>query len=125
MTLPTGTVTFFFSDIEGSTRLIQQLGERYPDVLLAHHAIQREALAANGGHELRTEGDSFFIVFGSALEACAGAAAVQKRLHAYQWPDGGPVRVRIALHTRGPGNRGRSTGRVLGRCLLCSPKRGA
>src|SRR5438132_928806 len=99
MTLPTGTVTFFFSDIEGSTRLIQQLGERYPDVLLAHHAIQREALAANGGHELRTEGDSFFIVFGSALEACAGAAAVQKRLHAYQWPDGGPVRVRIGLHT--------------------------
>src|SRR5438876_3219657 len=99
MTLPTGTVTFFFSDIEGSTRLIQQLGERYPDVLLAHHAIQREALAANGGHELRTEGDSFFIVFGSALEACAGAAAVQKRLHAYEWPDGGPVRVRIGLHT--------------------------
>src|SRR5437660_7579988 len=99
MTLPTGTVTFFFSDIEGSTRLIQQLGEHYPDVLLAHHAIQREALAANGGHELRTEGDSFFIVFGSALEACAGAAAVQKRLHAYAWPDGGPVRVRIGLHT--------------------------
>src|SRR3989440_3025394 len=99
MTLPTGTVTFFFSDIEGSTRLIQQLGERYPDVLLAHHAIQREALAANGGHELRTEGDSFFIVFGSALEACAGAAAVQKRLHAYEWPDGGAVRVRIGLHT--------------------------
>ena len=98
-TLPTGTVTFFFSDIEGSTRLIQQLGERYPDVLLAHHAIQREALAANGGHELRTEGDSFFIVFGSALDACAGAAAVQKRLHEYAWPAGGQVRVRIGLHT--------------------------
>src|SRR3984893_16682786 len=97
--LPTGTVTFFFSDIEGSTRLIQQLGERYPEVLLAHHTIQREALAANGGHELRTEGDSFFIVFGSALEACAGAAAVQKGLHAHAWPDGGQVRVRIGLHT--------------------------
>ena len=98
-TLPTGTVTFFFSDIEGSTRLIQQLGERYPDVLLAHHAIQRQALAANDGHELRTEGDSFFIVFGSALEACAGAAAVQKRLQEHAWPDGGRVRVRIGLHT--------------------------
>jgi predicted ATPase/class 3 adenylate cyclase len=98
-TLPTGTVTFFFSDIEGSTRLIQRLGERYPDVLLAHHTIQREALAANGGHELRTEGDSFFIVFGSALEACAGAAAVQRHLHAHAWPDGGQVRVRIGLHT--------------------------
>jgi predicted ATPase/class 3 adenylate cyclase len=97
--LPTGTITFFFSDIEGSTRLIQQLGERYPDVLLAHHTIQREALAANGGHELRTEGDSFFIVFGSALEACAGAAAVQRRLQEHAWPDGGEVRVRIGLHT--------------------------
>lgn len=97
--LPTGTVTFFFSDIEGSTRLIQQLGERYPDVLLAHHTIQREALAANGGHELRTEGDSFFIVFKSALEACAGAAAVQKMMAQYAWPDDGQVRVRIGLHT--------------------------
>ena len=97
--LPTGTVTFFFSDIEGSTRLIQQLGERYPEVLLAHHAIQRETLASNGGHELRTEGDSFFIVFDSALEACAGAAAVQKRLQAHVWPDGGEVHVRIGLHT--------------------------
>jgi predicted ATPase/class 3 adenylate cyclase len=97
--LPTGTVTFFFSDIEGSTRLIQRLGERYPDVLLAHHAIQREALADHGGHELRTEGDSFFIVFGSALEACAGAAAVQRSLQEHAWPDGGQVRVRIGLHT--------------------------
>ncbi|HEX9095140.1 MAG TPA: adenylate/guanylate cyclase domain-containing protein, partial [Candidatus Dormibacteraeota bacterium] len=98
-TLPTGTVTFFFSDIEGSTRLIQQLGERYPDVLLAHHAIQREALAANGGHELRTEGDSFFIVFDSALQACAGAATVQMKLQEKAWPDGAQVRVRIGLHT--------------------------
>jgi len=97
--LPTGTVTFFFSDIEGSTRLIQQLGEHYPDVLLAHHTIQREALAANRGHELRTEGDSFFIVFESALEACAGAAAVQKMLAQHAWPLDGRVRVRIGLHT--------------------------
>jgi len=97
--LPTGTVTFFFSDIEGSTRLIQQLGERYPDVLLAHHTIQRGALAANGGHELRTEGDSFFIVFESALEACAGAAAVQEMLAKHAWPQDGQVRVRIGLHT--------------------------
>ena len=97
--LPTGTVTFYFSDIEGSTRLIQQLGDRYPDVLLAHHTIQREALQANRGHELRTEGDSFFIVFDSALDACAGAAAVQKALSEYRWPDAGQVRVRIGLHT--------------------------
>ena len=97
--LPTGTVTFFFSDIEGSTRLIQRLGEGYPQVLLAHHTVLREALAANGGHELRTEGDSFFIVFDSALQACAGAAAAQKALHAHQWPDGGEVRIRIGVHT--------------------------
>jgi len=97
--LPTGTVTFYFSDIEGSTRLIQQLGDRYPEVLLAHHTIQREALRANHGHELRTEGDSFFIVFDSALNACAGAAAVQKALSDYRWPDSGQVRVRIGLHT--------------------------
>jgi predicted ATPase/class 3 adenylate cyclase len=97
--LPTGTVTFFFSDIEASTRLIQRLGEGYPQVLLAHHTVLREALAANGGHELRTEGDSFFIVFDSALQACAGAAAAQKALHAHHWPDGGEVRIRIGIHT--------------------------
>src|ERR1700716_2666959 len=97
--LPTGTVTFFFSDIEGSTRLIQQLGERYPEVLLAHHAIQREALAPNGGHELRTEGDSFFIVFASALQACAGAAAGPAALHAHQWPPRGGGGGRGGLHT--------------------------
>src|ERR1700737_4429880 len=97
--LPIGTVTFYFSDIEGSTRLIQQLGDRYPEVLLAHHTIQREKLQEHRGHELRTEGDSFFIVFDSALNACAGAAAVQKALSEYRWPEGGRVRVRIGLHT--------------------------
>jgi len=98
MSLPTGTVTFFFSDIEGSTKLIQQLGERYPEVLLAHHQLLRASLAAHGGHELRTEGDSFFIVFGGALDACAGAAAAQTALAQHDWPDGGRVRVRIGLH---------------------------
>src|SRR2546421_4825455 len=99
MSLPTGTVTFFFSDIEGSTRLIQQVGERYPDVLLAHHTLLRNAVAAHSGNELRTEGDSFFIVFGSALDACSGAAEAQKALAQHAWPDGGQVRVRIGLHT--------------------------
>ncbi|HEY9288202.1 MAG TPA: adenylate/guanylate cyclase domain-containing protein, partial [Candidatus Dormibacteraeota bacterium] len=98
-TLPTGTVTFFFSDIEGSTKLIQELGDAYPEALLAHHSIQRETLKAHHGHELRTEGDSFFIVFGSALDACAGAAAVQRALQAHQWPRQATVRIRIGLHT--------------------------
>lgn len=97
--LPTGTVTFFFSDIEGSTRLIRELGDAYPEALLAHHTIQRQALAANGGHELRTEGDSFFIVFGSALQACKGAAAVQRMLTEHPWPKGSRLRIRIGLHT--------------------------
>ena len=97
--LPVGTVTFFFSDIEGSTRLIQQLGADYPQALLAHHAIQRQVLAAKGGHELRTEGDSFFIVFASALDACSMAAAVQRQLAAHAWPQGSQVRVRVGLHT--------------------------
>jgi predicted ATPase/class 3 adenylate cyclase len=97
--LPTGTVTFFFSDIEGSTRLIQELGDEYPEALLAHHTIQRQALAANGGHELRTEGDSFFIVFGSALQACKGAAAVQRMLTEHPWPKDSRLRIRIGLHT--------------------------
>ena len=97
--LPTGTVTFLFSDIEGSTRLIQGLGDRYPEVQLAHNRLLRSAFAAEGGHELRTEGDSFFVVFGSALKACAGAAAAQRDLQRYAWPDGGQVRVRIGLHT--------------------------
>jgi predicted ATPase/class 3 adenylate cyclase len=97
--LPTGTVTFYFSDIEGSTRLIQQLGPDYPEALLAHHSIQREALAKHGGHELRTEGDSFFIVFGSALDACKGAATVQQMLAQHEWPGGASVRVRIGVHT--------------------------
>ncbi|HVH65596.1 MAG TPA: adenylate/guanylate cyclase domain-containing protein [Candidatus Acidoferrum sp.] len=97
--LPTGTVTFFFSDIEGSTRLIRELGDAYPEALLAHHAIQRQALAANGGHEIRTEGDSFFIVFSSALQACQGAATAQKMLADYRWPQDVQLRVRIGLHT--------------------------
>src|SRR2546423_6091635 len=99
MSLPTGTVTFFFSDIEGSTRFIQQLGDGYPDVLLAHHTLLRQAVAAHGGHELRTEGDSFFIVFGSVLDACSAAATVQRTLADHAWPDGGQVRVRIGLPT--------------------------
>ena len=97
--LPTGTVTFFFSDIEGSTKLIQELGDAYPEALLAHHTLQREALKAHHGQELRTEGDSFFIVFGSALDACAGAAAVQRALSGHQWPRQASVRIRVGLHT--------------------------
>ena len=97
--LPTGTVTFLFTDIQGSTRLLQQLGERYAQVLQMHNRALREALTGSGGHELRTEGDSFFFVFASALDAAQGASRAQRGLAAEAWPEGVAVLVRIGLHT--------------------------
>ena len=73
MSLPTGTVTFLFTDIEGSTRLMQELGERYVQAQVEHHAILREAFRSGDGRELRTEGDSFFCVFESAIDGCRAA----------------------------------------------------
>ncbi|HVH63515.1 MAG TPA: tetratricopeptide repeat protein [Candidatus Dormibacteraeota bacterium] len=99
MSLPTGTVTFLFTDIEGSTRLMQELGERYVEAQVAHHEILRDAFKSNDGRELRTEGDSFFCVFKSALDACGAAAKAQRDLSRSTWPDGKAIRVRIGLHT--------------------------
>jgi len=99
MNLPTGTVTFLFTDIEGSTRLMQELGDRYVELQVTHHALLRDAFASNQGRELRTEGDSFFCVFASALDACAAAAAAQGALTRHAWPEGGAIRVRMGLHT--------------------------
>ncbi|MFI5283621.1 MAG: ATP-binding protein [Candidatus Dormibacterales bacterium] len=99
MTLPTGTVTFLFTDIEGSTRLMQELGDRYPPLQEAHHDILREAFRSNEGRELRTEGDSFFCVFASALDACSAAAAAQRAFERHPWPEGTALRVRVGLHT--------------------------
>ena len=99
MSLPSGTLTFLFTDIEGSTRLMQEVGDRYVEAQAAHHAILREAFRNNSGRELRTEGDSFFCVFASALDACSAAAAAQKALAAQAWPEGAAIRVRIGLHT--------------------------
>jgi predicted ATPase/class 3 adenylate cyclase len=96
--LPRGTVTFLFTDIENSTRLMQEMGDRYPAAQTAHHAILREAFQSNEGHELRTEGDSFFCVFASAIDACTAAAAAQKALASHPW-GGQALRVRMGLHT--------------------------
>ena len=71
--LPVGTLTFLFTDIEGSTRLTEQLGARFPEALEAHHAILRAAINANQGHEVSTEGDAFFAVFPSAVDAVRAA----------------------------------------------------
>jgi predicted ATPase/class 3 adenylate cyclase len=96
VSLPQGTVTFLFTDIEGSTRLLQELGDRYADVLADHRRTLREAFARFGGVEVDTEGDSFFVAFAKASDALAAAAAAREAL------SGGPVRVRIGLHTGEP-----------------------
>ena len=97
--LPTGTVTFLFTDIEGSTRLLQELGDRYAAVRDEHAAIVRQAIEAGGGVEVSTEGDSFFVAFPSPVGAVRAAVAAQRGLAAHDWPPGRPVRVRMGLHT--------------------------
>jgi predicted ATPase/class 3 adenylate cyclase len=96
---PTGTVTFFFSDIEGSTRLLERLGAAYADVLQRHREVMRRAFAEHGGIERGTEGDSFFVAFADAAGAVAAAADATKGLAAAAWPAGATVRVRIGMHT--------------------------
>ena len=99
--LPGGTLTFLFTDIEGSTRLVQELGaEGYGDILALHRELLRAAWAAHGGTEVGTEGDSFFVVFPGAPDAIAAAADAQRALAAARFPHDVPaVRVRIGLHT--------------------------
>ena len=97
--LPTGTVTFLFTDIEGSTGLLQALGDGYPAVLDRHAAIVRRAVAGGGGFEVSTHGDAFFAVFTSPAGAVRAAVAAQRGLAAHDWSPGPPVRVRMGLHT--------------------------
>jgi predicted ATPase/class 3 adenylate cyclase len=97
--LPTGTVTFLFTDIKGSTRLLQQLGDRYAAVRDEHAAIVRQAVDAGGGVEVSTEGDSFFVAFPSPVGAVRAAVAAQRGLAAHDWAPAPPVRVRMGLHT--------------------------
>jgi len=97
--LPTGTVTFLFTDVEGSTRLVQELGDRFSGVLAIHHGILRRAIAAHHGTEVSTEGDAFFAVFPAALDAVRAAVVAQRELAATDWPAAGEIRVRMGLHT--------------------------
>jgi YVTN family beta-propeller protein len=99
---PTGTVTFLFTDIEGSTRLLGQLRERYDEVLSTHARLLREAFAAFEGHEIDTQGDAFFVAFARARDAVGAAVAAQRALAAEPWPEDGTVRVRMGLHTGEP-----------------------
>ena len=97
-----GTVTLLFTDIEGSTRLLQELGrDRYVRALTEHRRLLREAFGTHGGVEVEMQGDSFHFAFGSAWDAVAAAAAAQRALAEHGW-EMGPVRVRMGLHTGEP-----------------------
>ena len=109
--LPSGTVTFLFSDIEGSTALLRRLRERYAEVLEHHHRLLRSAFSEHGGHEVATEGDSFFVAFTDPGAAVAAAASAQRALAAHEWPADAEVRVRIGIHT---GSVSVSDGRYVG-----------
>ena len=97
--LPSGAVTFLFTDIEGSTRLVKALRGRYAEVLAEHRRLVRAAIAGQGGYEVDTQGDAFFAAFAGAKQAVLCAVEVQRVLAAHEWPDGAPVRVRIGIHT--------------------------
>jgi class 3 adenylate cyclase len=102
-TLPGGTVTFVFTDIEGSTQLLQELGdEAYGCVSADHRRIVRETFGAQGGTEIDTQGDAFFFSFTRARDAVAAAVDAQRGLHDHEWPDRKEVRVRMGVHTGEP-----------------------
>ncbi len=101
--LPTGTVSFLFTDIQGSTELLHGLGDqRYGEVLLEHQRILREAFAREEGAEVDTQGDAFFVAFPRAWNAVVAAVAAQQALASHPWPEGVAVRVRMGIHTGEP-----------------------
>jgi class 3 adenylate cyclase len=101
--LPGGTVTFVFTDIEGSTRLLQELGdEGYGRVSGDHRRLVRETFGARGGTEIDTQGDAFFFSFPRARDAVAAAVDAQRALRDHKWPEGKELRVRMGLHTGEP-----------------------
>ena len=99
--LPTGKVTFVFTDVEGSTRLVRDLGDSYVGVISDHRRLVREALAERNGFEVDARGDEFFLAFQSARDALETAVAIQKSHESHEWP-GEPVRVRIGIHRGAP-----------------------
>jgi tetratricopeptide (TPR) repeat protein len=100
--LLSGTLTLLFSDIEGSTRLLSQLGVRYSEALSVQRSIMREEVRRCTGREIGTGGDSFFVVFTSTSDAVEAASAAQRRLASYGWPNDTAVRVRMGLHLGEP-----------------------
>jgi predicted ATPase/class 3 adenylate cyclase len=97
--LPTGTVTFLFSDIEGSTLLLRRLRGRYTEVLGDHQRLLRAAFDEHAGREVHTEGDAFFVAFERASDAVAASVEAQRALASHPWPEGADVRVRMGVHS--------------------------
>ena len=98
-----GTVTFLFTDIEGSTKLLTRLGQNgYDELLTAQSELLRAAFAAHDGRVVDTQGDSFFVSFATANDAMAAAVDAQRDLAAHPWPEGATVKVRMGLHTGEP-----------------------
>jgi class 3 adenylate cyclase len=95
-------VTFLFSDIEGSTRLLRRLRDGYGEVLSEHQSLLREAFTAHAGEEVDNAGDACFYVFARASDAAAAAAEAQRSLDEHAWPDGVELRVRMGMHTGEP-----------------------
>jgi class 3 adenylate cyclase len=100
--LPAGTVTFVFSDVEGSTELLKRLGDHYAELISDHRSIVRETFGAHGGIEIDAQGDAFFFAFSRARDAAAAAVDAQRAHAEHSWPDGAHVRVRMGLHTGEP-----------------------
>ena len=98
--LPTGTITFLFTDIEESTQLLRELGaDRYRDALESHRRLLRDVFQRHGGHEVDTQGDSFFVAFGRAQDAVRAAREAQGALAGHAWPEGRELRVRMGIHS--------------------------
>jgi class 3 adenylate cyclase len=100
--LPSGTVTFLFTDIEGSTELVRALREQWADVVADHRRLLRVAFAESEGQEVDTQGDSFFVAFARARDAVRAAVSAQRALAAHDWPHGAELRVRMGIHTGEP-----------------------
>jgi class 3 adenylate cyclase/DNA-binding NarL/FixJ family response regulator len=100
--LPSGTVTFLFADIEGSTRLVEKLGDGYPPVLAATRQILRGAIEDAGGLVIDSRGDELFVAFQEARDALTAALEAQRGLIAHDWPEGTRVRVRMGIHAGEP-----------------------
>jgi class 3 adenylate cyclase len=100
--LPTGQLTLLFADIESSSQLLTELGDRYGAVLNGVRRIERAAIREHGGHEVDARADEMFAVFKAGPSAVKAALAIQRGLAAHGWPDGRSVKVRIGLHTGRP-----------------------